>query len=132
MPLNTSIINNLVEKGLIKNVEVIPYHDKKLFLFDDKGDPVYDVVLSSERVGRSADGKYYSMLGKDVSSKVSPIDNFFIKATNCPDITTIAIGDGGNELGMGKVLDKIHKHVSLGEKIACVVSSDLLITAGMF
>lgn len=131
-PLNSSIVNSLVAKTTLKSIKIIPYEDGKVPLLDSNGDPVYDVILSSERVGRSADGKYYTMRGKDVSSRVSPFDNYYYEALKCPDITTIAIGDGGNELGMGKVAEKVRQHVALGEKIACVVSSDLLITAGIF
>ena len=46
-------------------------------------------------------------------------------------ISTSSIGDGGNELGMGKVQKQVEDHVSLGKEIACVVSSDYLITAGV-
>ena len=46
-------------------------------------------------------------------------------------IIFIGIGDGGNELGMGKVLDRIVKDVPHGETIACVTAADYLITAGV-
>ena len=48
-----------------------------------------------------------------------------------PDITTIGIGDGGNELGMGKVFDKVVSHVPYGKDIASSVSCDYLITCGV-
>ena len=50
--------------------------------------------------------------------------NFYI-------IFSIGVGDGGNELGMGKVLDRIIRDVSHGETIACVTAADYLITAGV-
>ena len=46
-------------------------------------------------------------------------------------ISTTSIGDGGNELGMGKVKEQVEKHVKHGKEIACVVSCDYLITAGV-
>ena len=52
-------------------------------------------------------------------------------ALSCPAIGTIGIGDGGNEIGMGKVRDLVRKHIPHGEEIACCVGADQLITAGV-
>ena len=46
-------------------------------------------------------------------------------------ISTTSVGDGGNELGMGKVKEQVEKYVPHGEQIACVVPSDYLIAAGV-
>lgn len=40
------------------------------------------------------------------------------------------IGDGGNELGMGKVKDIVRAKMPKGEVIACDVAADFAITAG--
>ncbi|WP_165954390.1 glutamate cyclase domain-containing protein [Seongchinamella unica] len=56
-------------------------------------------VISIERPGLSADGCYYNMRGEDISSR-SAIFDPYITAAECP---TIAIGDGGNEIGMGNI-----------------------------
>lgn len=64
-----------------------------------------DVVLSIERPGLSAGGFYANMRGEDISARCACFDYFLIEA-NCP---TIAIGDGGNEIGMGKVTDALSK-----------------------
>ena len=121
-PLNEGIIKRLMEKKVLKHqIPVIPYIAGKTSLLDSNGIPLYEVVLSSERVGRAMDGGYYSMRGKNLSDRVSPFDDFFAQATACLDVTTIGIGDGGNELGMGKVYDQVTEHIPRGEKIACVV-----------
>jgi hypothetical protein len=54
-----------------------------------------------------------------------------ISAAKDDRISTTSIGDGGNELGMGKVKNEVEKYVEHGEQIACVVSCDYLITAGV-
>ena len=59
-----------------------------------------EVILSIERPGLTAGGFYANMRGEDISARCACFDYFLIEA-NCP---TIAIGDGGNEIGMGKVL----------------------------
>jgi hypothetical protein len=46
-------------------------------------------------------------------------------------ITTIGIGDGGNEIGMGNVKEKVIQHIRNGEDIACNVAVNHLITAGV-
>lgn len=56
-------------------------------------------VLSIERPGVTGDGNYYNMRGEDISERCGVFDPFLECAT-CP---TIAIGDGGNEIGMGNI-----------------------------
>ena len=58
------------------------------------------LVISIERPGASADGRYYNMAGEDISSACSAAEPYLALA-NCP---TIAIGDGGNEVGMGNAV----------------------------
>jgi hypothetical protein len=45
--------------------------------------------------------------------------------------TSTGIGDGGNECGMGKVAERVRKHINNGQLIACVTPADNLITAGV-
>jgi len=61
------------------------------------------VVLSIERPGLTADGFYANMRGEDISARCACFD-YFLKEATCP---TIAIGDGGNEIGMGKVTEAL-------------------------
>ena len=60
-------------------------------------------VISIERPGLTADGRYYNMRGEDISHRCGVFDHFLNLAA-CP---TIAIGDGGNEIGMGKIAGAI-------------------------
>ena len=61
------------------------------------------VVLSIERPGLSAGGFYANMRGEDISARCACFD-YFLTEADCP---TIAIGDGGNEIGMGKVTEAL-------------------------
>jgi len=56
-------------------------------------------IISIERPGLSAQGRYFNMRGEDISEHCACFDHFLTLA-NCP---TIAIGDGGNEIGMGNI-----------------------------
>ncbi len=58
-----------------------------------------DAVISIERPGQAADGGYYNMRGESITAHTASFDNFM----NLSQCQTIAIGDGGNEIGMGKV-----------------------------
>ena len=58
-----------------------------------------EAIVSIERPGQAADGGYYNMRGESISEFTACFDTF-MDLSHCP---TIAIGDGGNEIGMGKV-----------------------------
>ncbi|MDG1813273.1 MAG: DUF4392 domain-containing protein [Porticoccaceae bacterium] len=67
----------------------------------DKYQPT--LVISIERPGMAADGHYYNMRGENISARCASFD-YFLTLANCP---TIAIGDGGNEIGMGNVANTL-------------------------
>ena len=58
-------------------------------------------IISIERPGLAENGCYHNMRGEDISARAACFD-FFMDEASCP---TIAIGDGGNEIGMGNVKD---------------------------
>jgi hypothetical protein len=85
-------------------------------------------VISIERCGRSADGAPRNIRGEDISSYTAPLDELFTAGP----WQTIAVGDGGNEIGMGSIpRDVIARHVDHGETIACVTPARHLIVAGV-
>ena len=62
-----------------------------------------DAVVSIERPGLAADDRYYNMRGEDITDRSAFFDPFVMHA-DCP---TLAVGDGGNEIGMGNIADTI-------------------------
>eukprot|EP00039_Didymoeca_costata_P007275 m.97990 g.97990 ORF g.97990 m.97990 type:complete len:203 (+) comp13621_c0_seq3:352-960(+) len=90
----------------------------------------FDHLLAIERVGRASDGKYYTMSARDVSHRCQPIDDLFDLA-EVLGVTTSAIGDGGNELGMGKMFSSISAMGKTQQKIACVTKATNMIAAGV-
>jgi hypothetical protein len=58
-----------------------------------------ELIISIERPGMAADGHYYNMRGENISERAACFDTF-LEHASCP---TIAIGDGGNEIGMGNI-----------------------------
>ncbi|XP_028396292.1 D-glutamate cyclase, mitochondrial-like isoform X2 [Dendronephthya gigantea] len=95
-------------------------------------EPRFDHIVSIERTGPSNDGTYRSMKAKVLKEDlIAPVEDLFLLAGEDDCISTSSIGDGGNELGMGKVQKQVEDHVPHGKQIACVVPSDFLITAGV-
>jgi hypothetical protein len=85
-------------------------------------------AISIERCGRSADGAPRNMRGLDIGSYTAALDELFLAGP----WATIAIGDGGNEIGMGAIpRSVIAAHVAHGETIACVTPAQNLIVAGV-
>jgi hypothetical protein len=80
-----------------------------------------ELIISIERPGLAADGRYYNMRGVDISARCANFDLFFQHAS-CP---TVAIGDGGNEIGMGN----IQQAVSELAITPCVTPCDELLLA---
>jgi hypothetical protein len=90
-----------------------------------------DLLISCERAGPGKDGKCYTMRGIDMNEKglIAPLHRL-VEEANCK---MISIGDGGNELGMGKVIENIRNNPKIlnGDKIGCVVAADFLIAASV-
>lgn len=89
-----------------------------------------DHIIGIERPGRNIQNKCYSMRGEDITSFCPNTDLLFIKAKEL-NITTSAVGDGGNEVGMGKVMKFVQKYVNKGNIICAQFESDNLIIAGV-
>jgi hypothetical protein len=85
-------------------------------------------VVAIERCGRSGDGRPRNMRGVDVAPWTAPLDDLFLGGP----WTKLAVGDGGNEIGMGRLpAGLIARTVPNGAAIACVTSCDHLVVAGV-
>ncbi len=86
------------------------------------------LAVAIERCGRTADGTARNMRGDDIGAHTTLLDDLFLAGP----WDTIAIGDGGNEIGMGALpRTLIGVHVAHGEAIACVTPAAHLILAGV-
>jgi hypothetical protein len=81
-------------------------------------------MISIERCGKNRFLDYANMRGISISEYTAPIDEMFSMYQGI--IPTIGVGDGGNEIGMGKVSGVIRRKLSLESSI---VSTDLLVIA---
>jgi hypothetical protein len=72
------------------------------------------------------------MRGRDITELMAPAHRLFQKEPIRVAEITIGIGDGGNEIGMGKIAwDTIRKNIDNGAMIACRVPVDYLVVAGI-
>ncbi len=80
------------------------------------------VCISCERVGKSADYRYYNMRSVDISTTTAPLD-IIVEGSKY----SVCIGDGGNEIGMGNIL----AYLANMDIIPCVVFTNELVCAGV-
>jgi Domain of unknown function (DUF4392) len=84
-------------------------------------------LVAVERLGPNADGRVLTMRGFDVTGSTAPLHAAF----DLPGLVTGAVGDGGNEIGMGNVpADVVAACIAHGDRIACRVRVDALVVAG--
>ena len=79
-------------------------------------------LISTERCGRAADGRYINARGKDIRELTAPLDGLFLLS----DAPSVGIGDGGNEIGMGNLAEDIQARL---DRVPCAVRTDRLIIA---
>ena len=104
--------------------------------FLEKFEP--DLMFSTERVGRNENGIYYNMRGRDYGMGRARVD-FLFDAAMANGIPVVAVGDGGNEIGMGKVADVVKTAVPFGAPgdcpcgggIGAVSGADILVTSAV-
>lgn len=106
-------------EGIGFPVEIYDWQTDPKLLFQ-KYQPV--MLLSVERCGRASDGRYYSMNKTDISEYTPSIDALFLQ----PDVLSIGIGDGGNEIGMGKYYEVLKEALII---FPSIISCDYLIPA---
>jgi len=95
-------------------------------------------LIALERSGPSHDfesippdhrGRNHTMRGRDITDLTAPAHLLFERPRA---YVTIGIGDGGNEIGMGRVpYPTICKNIPNGELTACRTATDHLIIAGV-
>ncbi|OQR91013.1 inositol-3,4-bisphosphate 4-phosphatase [Thraustotheca clavata] len=89
---------------------------------------IIQLYIAIERAGAADNGHYYTMRARDMTDIVAPLDQCFAYA-QAHGIPTIAIGDGGNELGMGNVSVITKSKIRNGDIIATKQTCDYLIIA---
>ncbi|HEX4613150.1 MAG TPA: glutamate cyclase domain-containing protein [Urbifossiella sp.] len=90
-------------------------------------------IIALERAGPAANGRLHTMRGRDITDLMLPAHHLFYPNPNGEMLgVTVGIGDGGNEIGMGKVPhETVVKNIPNGDLVHCRVPTDHLIVAGV-
>jgi hypothetical protein len=115
-------------------------------------------LVAIERPGRGRNGDYLNARGVSVAQWNRPLDEMFVRVGRSHALldrathaltrargpryknsgdraprrpVTIGVGDGGNEIGMGRVRARLAREGELMARIASVVSVDHLVVAGV-
>lgn len=108
----------------------------KALLLDEKGTEESiafcpDTVIAIERPGKAKDGSCHTARDFKLDDWLSCDTDELFKTLKAKGAVTVAIGDGGNELGMGNCFELTTRFVFRGENVAAVQSADITLTAGV-
>lgn len=117
-------------KGIDARVYTVPMNVKEAELLRILIDFEPTHMIAIERPGKGIDGKYHSMGGEDITAYVADLDPL-MEMAKAQKIITLAIGDGGNEMGMGKIRDQGVTYVDKGDLIFATSAAEFLILAGV-
>jgi len=95
-------------------------------------------VITIEKGGMNEKEVIHTSRGVETTKYISKID-YLVQEAIKNKITTIGIGDGGNEIGMGCIQEEIRKHLPFGDRCKCPckagiapsTKTDFLITAAV-
>jgi len=88
------------------------------------GDP--DALVFVERLGGAEDGRYYNMRGEDITDWTAPLDRAAVLAAE-KGVPVVAVGDGGNEAGMGCLKEDLEKLLPSFSGSLCDVKADVAV-----
>jgi hypothetical protein len=74
--------------------------------------------VAVERPGRNAQGQYHHALGRNVTAWIAPVDLLYEEVQR-RGVPTVAVGDFGNELGMGTIGDAVRAETPAGADCGC-------------
>lgn len=74
--------------------------------------------IAVERGGINVAGKIHNMFGMDTSTTQAKVDYIFQEA-NKRNISTVGVGDGGNEIGMANIHEAIAENIRYGNQCQC-------------
>ena len=83
-----------------------------------------DLLIAIERCGRNASDVYLNMLSRDITEYTARLDYLFELG-----VPSVGIGDGGNEIGMGNVVEHIPPVATLPDEPAISTVDRLLIAS---
>lgn len=95
-------------------------------------------VVTIERPSQNRQGVWCGLSGRDISAVTGDLDHLARQASRC-GIATLGIGDGGNEIGMGAIAERLPEIIerarergySVGRDIGSTTATDVLVAAAI-
>lgn len=92
----------------------------------DRFDPA--MLISVEKIGPNPDGIAHSASGTPTHASRARAEHLFDLGA-ARGIPSLGVGDNGNELGFGKILEAVRTHKPAGDRLATRVATDVLVPA---
>ena len=100
----------------------------------------FSCVFTTERLGRNRKGRYHSAGGTEHETQDRCKVDHIVDVARERGILTVAVGDGGNEIGLGSIFEETRSIVNYGEVCSCpcgdgivsAVETDALIVAATY
>jgi len=125
----TQAAQALVELCHLQNIKVIPFtkdaSEAEALAGALLAEALPAAVVSVEAPGADAADEYHNAAGANVTPLEAKLDALFL-ACQQRDILSVAIGDLGNEIGMGKIAAQLQRFVPC---IPAATAADHLVTA---
>ena len=86
------------------------------------------LLVAVEKLGPNRDGIGHTASGKPTSTTRARAEHLFDLAAS-RGIPSVGIGDNGNEIGFGRIIEAVHAHKPAGERLATRVATDVLVAA---
>jgi D-glutamate cyclase len=84
-------------------------------------------VMAVEMPGRAVDGRHYNVSGREIPAHLVARGDALFEEANRRGILTIGFGDGGNELGMGRLASVVAETVPHGDRVASVIPAQITV-----
>jgi hypothetical protein len=86
------------------------------------------MVIAIEKIGPNPEGIAHTASGKPTAANRARAEIMFDLATSL-GIPSLGVGDNGNEIGFGLILDAVRKHKPFGDRLGTRVRTDVLMPA---
>lgn len=121
-----SVLERPTSLGSKRSVTVEPFpsdpENAGAYADDVLADPDLSAVIAVEKVAPNRAGVYHNMAGYDVTEATAKVDELYDRVD---DVLTVAVGDAGNEVGMGLVEDVVRSEIQYGDECQCDCSDGI-------
>jgi hypothetical protein len=83
-----------------------------------RGPDSVDIAIAIEKIAKNARGVRHSLLGTPLTQMADEVDDYF-KTISAAGLPTVGIGDGGNEVGFGRIAPQLAEILGASADCAC-------------